>query len=135
MDSLTARQFQLSKVWNNYAEKYYERIHAFERKTGRVLTPYEIHKRCQIKDHGDVSESVIEKIRPTVWAIYEEKKQDMIEVMKKDPMEDWDELTIIHWVDDKIKDKKLDFSEVKQSGVFNRVNKAYQEAQQEPAPY
>lgn len=132
MDSLMARQFQLKAVWDDYADKYYERIHAFEKKAGRLMTPYEIHTKCHIKDHGDISESVQDRLRPVLWAIYREKERDMYEIAKSGEI--FDLVTLNHWVDDTVKSQKVDFSGIKKDGVFNRVTNAYHQAQQEAAP-
>lgn len=134
MDSLVARQFQMKAIWDNYSEDYYNRVHAFEKKIGRILTPYEIHIKCEIKDHGDIPEGSYERLRKVIWAIYNQKKDDMIKIMKNNPNEDFDEMMLIHWVDDRVKEQKLDFTEGKKQGVFSQIRSAYAAAQ-EPAPY
>lgn len=129
MDSLMARQFQMADLWDNHVDGFYERVHSFEKKIGRILTPAEIHEKCRIRDHGEISDATIARVRPVLWAVYNERKREMAASLDKG--EDWDEMTLIHWVDDDMRRRKISFSDKKTEGVFSRIKATIAE----PPPY
>lgn len=117
MKSLTARQFQVSKL----SETRMAKLHEIEWRLQRPLTPHEIRQKADppIEEHGDIPHEQSFQLDNVINKIYVNCRNEAWKHVSESDVIPWEfELKIIHAVDKKVNELGMDFSVGKTDSSF-----------------
>jgi hypothetical protein len=130
MTSLTARQCVIHKS----GLESLRIIHAKEKRIFRLLTPHEIAVMFSIRPF-DADEDFTFRMDRILGGIYDSIRFDMKKSCEQENSP-WDEVCLMHWVDNAVKKREIDFHEMEVkksgSGVLDRVREAKRYAEVSP---